>query len=103
MLYQNIPNASQGTIIDVRTHEECSIGHVPDSVNIPWDLHLYYLRELEALPKPWIFVCRNGWLSGLVVHSLGVMGYTDLYNAGGWMDVLQEQDAMNEVWSAKAS
>lgn len=92
----DIPNARRGTIIDVRNPEEFLLGHVHYSVNIPWDIHMYYLTELSELPRPWIFVCEVGWRSGLVVHSLKAIGFTELYNAGSWLSVLQQQEAMDE-------
>lgn len=92
MFLKDIPKAKQGSIIDVRTREEFMLGHCRKAVHVPWDLHMYYLPELEALPKPWIFVCESGWRSGLVIHSLKALGYQDMYNAGSWFDLVREQD-----------
>jgi len=96
MYLVDIPNARRGTIIDVRTPEEFLLGHAPHSVNIPWDMHMYYLSELSELPRPWIFVCDVGWRSGLVIHSLKTIGFTELYNASSWLSVLQQEEAMDD-------
>ena len=68
------------------------LSHCDRAINIPWDLHMYYLEELERLPRPWIFVCESGWRSGLVVHSLKAMGYANMYNIGSWFELMREQD-----------
>lgn len=91
MLIRDIPNALQGTIIDVRSREEFELAHASNSVNIPWDIHVYYLEELEGLPKPWIFVCEEGFRSGWVVLSLKMLGFEEVYNAGRWFDVDREK------------
>lgn len=97
MLFKNIPQGPQGTIIDVRTREEFMLGHCDHAINIPWDLHMYYLKELEELPRPWIFVCESGWRSGLVVHSLTALGYEELYNVGSWMELIREQNELDSA------
>ena len=52
MWAKDIENVKKGTLIDVRYREELDQNCVPGSINIPWDLHLYYLDELMELPKP---------------------------------------------------
>ncbi|MCB0568461.1 MAG: rhodanese-like domain-containing protein [Phaeodactylibacter sp.] len=94
MLIQDIPNALQGTIVDVRSAEEFELAHANNSVNIPWDIHQYYLRELEGFPLPWIFVCEEGYRSGWVVMSLKMLGYEEVYNAGRWFDIDKEKENM---------
>ena len=91
MLLQEIPNARRGTIIDVRTREEYDLGHPKGAVHIPWDLHLYYLDELQELPKPWMLCCEEGFRSGLVVFSLQMLGFEEVYNVGRWIDVDRER------------
>jgi len=91
MLLQEIPNAGRGTVIDVRTREEYDLGHPTAAVQIPWDLHLYYLDDLAELPKPWMFCCEEGFRSGLVVFSLQMLGFEEVYNVGRWIDVDRER------------
>lgn len=94
MFIREIPNAMSGAVIDVRSREEYELSHPKGSVNIPWDLHQYYLKELEALPKPWIFCCEEGIRSGWVVLSLKMLGYEEVYNAGRWFDIDAEKASM---------
>lgn len=96
MLLQDIPNALEGTIIDVRTREEYELTHAADSVNIPWDLHLYYLKELEALPQPWILCCEEGWRAGWMTFSLRMLGFNEVYNAGRWFDMDKERNDLRK-------
>lgn len=87
MFYQEVKNAKKGTVIDVRSSEEFQLGHAKGSVNIPWDLHLLYLEELERLPRPWMFCCEEGVRAGLVEFSLRTIGYKGTCNIGRWQDV----------------
>ena len=87
MLWKDVPNVKNASVIDVRSEEEYELGHPDKSVNIPWDLHQYYLEELESLPRPWLFVCEEGIRSGWVVLSLKMLGFKDVYNVGRWIDV----------------
>ena len=87
MLWKEIPNVNNASVIDVRSEEEYELGHPEQATNIPWDLHQYYLEELEALPRPWVFVCEEGIRSGWVVLSLKMLGFKDVYNVGRWIDV----------------
>ena len=91
MYLRDIPNAKEGTVIDVRTREEYDLGHSPGAVHIPWDLHLYYLDEISELPKPLILCCEEGWRAGLVALSLRTLGFEEVYNGGRWIDIYREQ------------
>jgi phage shock protein E len=92
MWSRDIENIEKGTLIDVRYREEYDLNHVPGSINIPWDMHLYYLDELMELPKPLVFFCEEGFRSGLVAFSLRTLGFREVYNAGSWYDVFNEQE-----------
>jgi phage shock protein E len=92
MYTRDIANFEKGTLIDVRYREEYDLNHVPNSINIPWDMHLYYLDELMELPKPLMLFCEEGYRSGLVVLSLRTIGFTDVHNAGSWVDVMNEME-----------
>ncbi|MBV6655161.1 MAG: rhodanese-like domain-containing protein [Mameliella sp.] len=92
MWAKDIENVKKGTLIDVRYREEFDQNCVPGSINIPWDLHLYYLDELMELPKPLVFFCEEGYRSGLVTLSLQTLGFEEVYNGGRWFDVLHEME-----------
>lgn len=102
MYLKDIPEARKGTIIDVRTREEYDLGHVPGSVHIPWDLHLYYLEEFSNLPRPLILCCEEGWRAGLVVLSLRTIGFEEVYNGGRWIDLYRETREWSEPIEAAA-
>lgn len=93
MWTRDIKNIREGTLIDVRYREEFDQNCVPNSVNIPWDLHLYYLEELMEYPKPLVFFCEEGCRSGLVTLSLKILGFKEVYNGGCWLDVCHEIEA----------
>ncbi len=90
MFLSDVPSYQNATIIDVRSREEFDLGHSANAINIPWDLHWYYFEELEALPKPWVFVCEEGVRAGFVVFSLRMLGFEEAYNVGGWIDLDRE-------------
>ncbi len=92
MLLKDIPSSLHGTLIDVRTREEFDLCHVEGAVNIPWDLHLYYLDDLKQLPKPWLFYCEKGERSQWVVNSLKMIGFEEVYNVGEWIDLMHQME-----------
>ena len=74
------------SIVDVRTIEEFSGGHVAGSLNIPLQELVARVEEIKALPQPIIFCCASGIRSGHAAdyfRSLGV----DCENGGSWLDV----------------
>ena len=91
MFIREIPNAISGTVIDVRSREEYDLSHASGAVNIPWDMHLYYLKDLETLPLPWLLCCEEGIRSGWVTLSLKMLGYEEVYNVGRWFDIDREK------------
>ena len=97
MLLTDIPNARNATVIDVRSREEYDLCHAKGAVHIPWDLHRYYLNDLEGLPKPWIFCCEEGVRAGYVVFSLKMLGFEEIYNAGRWIDIDRELIELDQV------
>jgi len=91
MLLRDIPNYERGTFFDVRSLEEYLLVHAKGSINIPWYRSERFLTELKNYPKPWIFSCEEGIRSGLVVFSLRMLGYEDIYNIGRWLDIPTEE------------
>ena len=100
---------SKSTILDLRTGEHFTIGHIPGSLNSPLKdissqpsdvygdakiLHLYwsYLMEkfdensnmLGSKAKPLLVVCYNGEISRLACSILRARGYASIYVAGGY-------------------
>ena len=70
-------------LLDVRTPQEHSEGHIPLSRNIPsYELHR---MEEEAPDKdvPVFVYCQSGTRSRLAVQVLRSMGYQNVHNIGG--------------------
>lgn len=86
-------NSSKGTVIDVRESFELFMGKVEGSINIPLGNIPNSLDRLGQLPKPLVFICASGNRSGQAVAYLQSLGWTDVYNGGGWRTFLQQQKA----------
>lgn len=97
MLLKDVPLHMEGTLIDVRTREEYDLGHAEGAVNIPWDLHMYYLEELQNLPKPWLFYCEKGERSQWVVNSLKMIGFDEIYNVGEWLEIEHQLEEIGKI------
>lgn len=74
------------TIVDVRTREEFSGGHVAGSINIPLQEIQQRIGEVKALAQPLILCCASGGRSGQATGYLSSIGI-DCENGGSWLDV----------------
>jgi phage shock protein E len=86
MTVENIIKEKQGTIVDVRTHEEFMGGHVADSINIPLGDIQSRFEEIQNLKSPLVLCCASGNRSGQAQHYLS-QKEIDCYNGGSWLDV----------------
>lgn len=86
MNIENLIRQKQGTIVDVRTPEEFSGGHVEGSVNIPLQDLRERMEEVKKLRQPLVLCCASGGRSG-VAHQLLSSLQIQCYNAGPWTDV----------------
>ena len=72
-------------IIDVRTHEEYEMGHIPNSVNIA----LHELDDAQNIVKdkaaPVYVYCQSGARSAQAAKILKQFGYEDVTDMGGIM------------------
>lgn len=75
--------AQGAQIIDVRTRNEYSSGHIVGSTNIPLQELGGYLDTISK-EKPVITCCASGMRSGSAKSMLQKQGY-EVYNGGGWM------------------
>jgi phage shock protein E len=73
-------------IIDVRTKEEYSSGHIPESINVPLHDLLNSLKKIEK-NKPLIVCCASGMRSASAKNILLSRGYTNVHNGGGWLSL----------------
>jgi NADPH-dependent 2,4-dienoyl-CoA reductase/sulfur reductase-like enzyme/peroxiredoxin family protein/rhodanese-related sulfurtransferase/TusA-related sulfurtransferase len=69
-------------ILDVRTNEEFSLGHVTGAVNIP-DTQLRYRMHEVPHGKPVMVYCQVGFRGYLAARVLTQKGYTDVRNLSG--------------------
>lgn len=70
-------------LVDVRSKEEYSRGHIPGSVNIPLD-RLGEIEDYAPDKSVKLYVhCLSGARSGRAVSQLKNMGYENAENIGG--------------------
>jgi phage shock protein E len=70
-------------VLDVRTPEEYSQGHLPGSRNLPLDSLDQNLDGLER-DRPILTVCASGMRSGIACRRLVRAGFREVRNAGPW-------------------
>ena len=71
-------------VLDVRTAEEYSAGHVPGAINVPYDQVASHLAEIPK-NKDVVLYCRSGRRVGLAAEVLRASGYTKLEHLQGDM------------------
>jgi phage shock protein E len=78
--------------IDVRTAEEFSQGHIPGSINIPYEIIGSEIASVTRdVDKDIRVYCRSGRRSGVAMDTLRGMGYENVINEGGYEDLLQRK------------
>ncbi|MBR5230109.1 MAG: rhodanese-like domain-containing protein [Firmicutes bacterium] len=79
-------NKAEGAVlVDVRTPQEYTEGHIPGSKNVPLD-KLDKIAAVAGSKETKLFVyCASGGRSSQATRMLGQMGYTDVNNIGGIM------------------
>ena len=90
MNLQELINDEKTKIIDVRTEEEFSEGNVNQSVNIPLHEIPGRIEELKEM-QPMVLCCRSGQRSGRAMEFLKSQGLEEVYNGGGWLEVVSLQ------------
>lgn len=76
-----IENGAQ--IIDVRTRGEYAAGHIKGSINIPLNELSTQIKKLKK-EKAIITCCASGMRSASAKSQLKSLGFTEVYNGGGW-------------------
>jgi phage shock protein E len=71
-------------VVDVRTPAEFAAGHVPGARNIPVDQVAKRAAELGPPSTPIVLYCKSGRRSGAAIETLSKLGYSLLWNAGGY-------------------
>lgn len=78
--------AEGALILDVRTKEEFSRGHIKGAVNIPLNQLNKQLYKIKSKEKPVITCCASGMRSASAKSILRANGF-DAYNGGGWQSL----------------
>ena len=85
-------NRNDGIVVDLRDKKEFEMGHIVDSVNIPYSKLAQRLTELDKhKEKPLIVVCKLGQQSGMAVKQIQVAGFSDVYKLSGGMSEWRAQ------------
>tara|TARA_B100000575_G_scaffold34066_1_gene22923 strand:- start:2245 stop:2574 length:330 start_codon:yes stop_codon:yes gene_type:complete len=69
-------------LIDVRTIDEYSSGHIENSLNIEWESIEIIEKSISKDEKIYLY-CRSGNRSGKAKNILIDLGYQDVINLGG--------------------
>lgn len=81
---------SGALLVDVRSVEEFSGGHLDGAINIQWDDFEGLIAAIgNDKQRPVVFYCRSGNRAGKSIIKLGEMGYTNIFNATG-LEALKE-------------
>lgn len=81
--------AQGATILDVRTPEEYSEGHIEGSINISVDKVPNEVARIKDMKQPIITCCRSGGRSGVAASVLTAQG-VESYNGGPWNVLLSQ-------------
>lgn len=80
-------------ILDVRTPEEFSAGHVPNAINIPHDQVEGRLSEIAShRDSPVVVYCERGGRAGRAATVLAEAGFSDLQHLDGDMIAWRAND-----------
>lgn len=81
---------SQGAIlIDVRSNQEYREGHLQGAINIPeFEIIDRVQREIPKKNQLIILYCQYGGRSKNAILNMKKMGYTNIYNLYGGLDLL---------------
>jgi rhodanese-related sulfurtransferase len=105
--FTKLAQKSTTIIIDVRTPEEFSEGHIKQSINIPLQIFSDFpsafsfgfpsqviedLRRFETI----ILVCRTGNRSGQAKELLEEKGFENAYNGGAWDEFQKNQSVIQK-------
>ena len=74
-------------IIDVRTSQEYSSGHIEGAINIPYtEIAKKIENYTNDKNQKILLYCLSGSRSGIALNTLKKLGYTNLENVGSYKD-----------------
>ena len=81
---------SQGAIlIDVRSNQEYREGHIQGAINIPdFEIKNRVQREIPKKNQLIVLYCQYGGRSKNSMNLMRTLGYTNIYNLYGGLDIL---------------
>ncbi|MFA0414481.1 rhodanese-like domain-containing protein [Vibrio renipiscarius] len=79
-------------IVDVRTPQEFRSGHLENAVNYPLSDIAQYITQLDKT-QPIVVYCRSGARSGRAYDYLQSQGFTQVHNAGGYVEMNQARNS----------
>ena len=72
-------------VVDVRTQGEFATGHLPKAINIPLDrIEADLPGRFTDRDQTLLLHCQSGMRSGMAVSKLRALGYTRVFNLGGY-------------------
>ncbi len=90
MTLKEILKSPSVTLLDVREEEELkNEGEVPGAILIPMRKIPEKLEEIKEFSTPLVIFCRSGIRSGYIAEYLENLGFTDVYNGGGFKKINQ--------------
>ncbi|HPW88640.1 MAG TPA: rhodanese-like domain-containing protein [Kaistella chaponensis] len=95
MSIEEVLKAGNYHLIDVREPMELEMdGNIEEAQNIPLGELEERKQEISNLAGNIIFFCRSGNRSGKAVEYFKSEGMTDVYNGGGYNDMVQQLEKM---------
>jgi len=88
---QSNASISNPIVVDVRTPEEFQSGAYPGAVNIPLDELQARIGELGSKTRDITLYCASGARSAYAQRALAQMGFTNVKNGGGIMQMMMRR------------
>ena len=97
-LIQKRQNDNDFVIVDVRTQEEFTAGHIKDAIQIDYNSNTFN-SELNVLNKKntYIIYCRSGGRSGNALDIMQDLDFVEVYNILGGIEAWQAEGLPLEV------
>lgn len=75
-------------IIDVRNNREYHEGHINGSINIPeYEIDKRFVNIIKNKNTPIVLYCSSGWRSVNAYKKLKRLGYTQVFNLYGGLEI----------------
>ncbi|MFK8068740.1 MAG: rhodanese-like domain-containing protein [Gammaproteobacteria bacterium] len=80
-------NRENAIVVDIRSPDEFSEGHILNAKNIPYSEFETRTAELEKLrDRPMIICCKTGTSTNVAIANLKKMGFENLHRLKGGID-----------------